>query len=55
MAFTVGRYGVGTPVSLGTLMAGVYTTCLLFVFVVLGVRVSSDSCSRPGSDWNTVH
>jgi aerobic C4-dicarboxylate transport protein len=36
MAFTVGRYGVGTLVSLGTLMAGVYVTCLLFVFVVLG-------------------
>jgi aerobic C4-dicarboxylate transport protein len=36
MAFTVGRYGVGTLVSLGTLMAGVYATCLLFVFVILG-------------------
>jgi aerobic C4-dicarboxylate transport protein len=36
MAFTVGRYGVGTLVSLGKLMAGVYITCLLFVFVVLG-------------------
>jgi aerobic C4-dicarboxylate transport protein len=36
MAFTVGRYGVGTLVSLGTLMAGVYVTCLLFVFVVIG-------------------
>ena len=36
MAFTVGRYGVGTLLSLGKLMAGVYITCLLFVFVVLG-------------------
>src|SRR5438034_2848600 len=36
MAFTVGRYGVGTLVSLGQLMAGFYITCLLFVFVVLG-------------------
>jgi len=36
MAFTVGRYGVGTLVSLGQLMAGMYITCLLFVFVVLG-------------------
>jgi aerobic C4-dicarboxylate transport protein len=35
MAFTVGRYSVGTLVSLGTLMAGVYAT-LLFVFVILG-------------------
>jgi aerobic C4-dicarboxylate transport protein len=36
MAFTVGAYGVGTLVSLGKLMACVYTTCLLFVVVVLG-------------------
>ena len=36
MAFTVGKYGVGTLVSLGWLMASVYLTCLLFVFVVLG-------------------
>jgi aerobic C4-dicarboxylate transport protein len=36
MAFTVGRYGVGTLVSLGQLMAAMYITCLLFVFVVLG-------------------
>jgi aerobic C4-dicarboxylate transport protein len=37
MAFTVGRYGIGTLVSLGKLMAGMYVTCLLFVFVVLGL------------------
>ena len=37
MAFTVGRYGIGTLLSLGQLMAGVYVTCALFVFVVLGV------------------
>lgn len=36
MAFTVGRYGIGTLRSLGTLMAGVYITCAFFVFVVLG-------------------
>ena len=36
MAFTVGRYGIGTLLSLGKLMAGVYITCLFFVFVVLG-------------------
>ena len=36
MAFTVGRYGVGSLISLGQLMAGMYITCLLFVFVVLG-------------------
>ena len=36
MAFTVGKYGLGTLLSLGKLMAGVYATCFLFVFVVLG-------------------
>ena len=36
MAFTIGKYGVGTLVSLGELMAAVYTTCLIFIFVVLG-------------------
>jgi aerobic C4-dicarboxylate transport protein len=48
MAFTVGRYGVGTLVSLGQLMAGMYITCLLFVFVVLGgiARVTGFSLIR---------
>ena len=36
MAFTVGRYGLGSLLSLGKLMAGVYITCLLFVVFVLG-------------------
>jgi aerobic C4-dicarboxylate transport protein len=36
MAFTVGRYGIGTLFSLGKLMAGVYVTCFLFVVIVLG-------------------
>jgi aerobic C4-dicarboxylate transport protein len=37
MAFTVGKYGVGTLLSLGWLMASVYLTCLLFIVVVLGL------------------
>jgi aerobic C4-dicarboxylate transport protein len=37
MAFTIGRYGIGTLVSLGQLMGSVYATCLIFIFVVLGV------------------
>lgn len=37
MAFTIGRYGIGTLVQLGALMAGVYLTCAFFVFVVLGI------------------
>ena len=36
MAFTIGRYGIGTLLSLGKLMAGVYITCAFFIFVVLG-------------------
>jgi aerobic C4-dicarboxylate transport protein len=36
MAFTVGRYGVRSLLSLGQLMAGMYLTCLVFVFVILG-------------------
>lgn len=36
MAFTIGQFGIGTLFSLGKLMAGVYATCLVFVFVVLG-------------------
>ena len=37
MAFTIGKYGVGTLVSLGKLMLAFYATCLLFIFVVLGL------------------
>ncbi|MFO1128212.1 MAG: dicarboxylate/amino acid:cation symporter [Rhodospirillales bacterium] len=36
MAYTIGKYGMGTLLSLGELMAGVYLTCFLFVFIVLG-------------------
>lgn len=36
MAFTIGKYGVGTLVSLGQLMAAFYLTCVLFIFLVLG-------------------
>jgi aerobic C4-dicarboxylate transport protein len=36
MAFTIGKYGVGSLLSLGKLMATFYATCLFFVFVVLG-------------------
>jgi len=36
MAFTIGKYGVGTLLSLGKLMAAFYLTCLVFIFLVLG-------------------
>jgi len=35
MAYVVGAHGVGTLKQLMALMAGVYTTCALFIFVVL--------------------
>ena len=37
MAFTIGKYGVGSLFSLGKLMATFYLTCLIFIFVVLGL------------------
>jgi aerobic C4-dicarboxylate transport protein len=37
MAFTVGKFGLGTLVSLGKLVATFYITGLLFVLVVLGL------------------
>ena len=39
MAFTVGKYGVGTLGSLAKLMAVFYATSLLFVFLVLGLAL----------------
>lgn len=36
MAFTIGKYGVGTLLQLGQLIACFYLTCVLFVVVVLG-------------------
>lgn len=36
MSFTIGKYGVSSLTSLGQLMAAVYITMALFVFVVLG-------------------
>jgi aerobic C4-dicarboxylate transport protein len=37
MAFTIGKYGVSSLLSLASLMAGFYATCLIFVLGVLGV------------------
>ncbi|MFZ6655165.1 dicarboxylate/amino acid:cation symporter [Undibacterium sp. TJN19] len=36
MAFTIGKYGVGSLVQLGYLMGTFYATCLIFIFGVLG-------------------
>ncbi|MET4575659.1 dicarboxylate/amino acid:cation symporter [Ottowia thiooxydans] len=37
MAFTIGQYGLGSLVQLGSLMLTFYATCLIFIFVVLGL------------------
>lgn len=37
MAFTIGKYGIKTLLSLASLMACFYITAILFVFVVLGL------------------
>ncbi len=36
MAFTIGKYGLGSLASLGQLMISFYTTCILFIIIVLG-------------------
>ena len=36
IAFTVGKFGVGSLASLGKLLAGFYLTCVIFVVVALG-------------------
>ncbi|WP_309901804.1 dicarboxylate/amino acid:cation symporter [Variovorax soli] len=36
MAFTIGKYGLGSLLQLGQLMATFYATCLFFIFIVLG-------------------
>lgn len=36
MAFTIGKYGLGSLAQLGQLMGSFYITCILFIIVVLG-------------------
>lgn len=36
MSFTVGKYGLGSLVSLGELMGAFYLTCILFIIFILG-------------------
>ncbi|WP_457967567.1 C4-dicarboxylate transporter DctA [Pseudomonas sp. R4-84] len=36
MAFTIGKYGIGTLFSLGQLLVALYVTTLIFIMVVLG-------------------
>jgi aerobic C4-dicarboxylate transport protein len=37
MAFTIGKYGVDSLVSLAKLMGTFYATCVIFIFVILGL------------------
>ena len=37
MAFTIGKYGIGSLTSLGKLMGTFYLTCLVFIFMILGL------------------
>ena len=41
MAFTIGKYGIGSLLSLGKLMGTFYLTCLVFILVVLGLIASA--------------
>jgi aerobic C4-dicarboxylate transport protein len=45
MAFTVGKYGLGSLTRLASLMACVYLTCIVFVFVVLGLIARANGFS----------
>ncbi|MCA6100079.1 C4-dicarboxylate transporter DctA [Bradyrhizobium australafricanum] len=48
MAFTVGRYGIGSILVLGHMLIAVYATCIIFLFVVLGAvaRLNGFSFTR---------
>src|SRR5689334_11209418 len=37
MAYTIGKYGLGSLLSLGKLMGTFYLTCLVFILIVLGL------------------
>lgn len=45
MAFTVGRFGVASLVSLGQLVAAVYIACLIFIFVGMGAIAAATGFS----------
>ena len=50
MAFTIGKYGVGSLLSLGYLMGAFYLTCLIFIFGVLGTI----ACIHGFSIWKFI-
>ena len=48
MAFTIGKYGIGSVINLAMLVGTFYLTAFLFVFVVLGA-VAAGTASRSSS------
>jgi aerobic C4-dicarboxylate transport protein len=47
MAFTVGKYGIGSIVVLGHMLLAVYVTCAIFIFGVLGLIARAYGFSLP--------
>jgi aerobic C4-dicarboxylate transport protein len=45
IAFTISRYGIGSVISLGKLLASVYLTCGLFIVVCLGLLLKFNGIS----------
>ncbi len=45
MAFTVGKYGIGSLLQLGQLITCFYTTCVMFVVVILGMIARANGFS----------
>lgn len=45
MAFTIGKYGIASLLSLGKLLAGVYTTSFVFIFVILALVMKFNGLS----------
>jgi aerobic C4-dicarboxylate transport protein len=41
MAFTIAQYGIGSLARLGELMLSFYITCILFIFIILGLILRS--------------
>ena len=50
MAFTIGKYGIGTLANLAALVGTFYLTSLLFVLVVLGAVAPLQRLLDPGAD-----
>ena len=53
MAFTIGKYGVSTLISLANFMLAFYATCLMFIFFVLGGVAGSVGLQRSSSSSAT--